>query len=73
MRPRSDSPASVRPSLAAPGRDILTLEPGGHYDYASGSSLATAHDPAYGVLFDRIYGLLRDEVLRAMTSEAGGA
>ena len=39
----SDTPASDRPSLAAPGRDILTLEPGGHYDYASGSSLATAH------------------------------
>lgn len=30
-------------ALAAPGRDILTLEPGGHYDYASGSSLAAAH------------------------------
>lgn len=30
-------------ALAAPGRDILTLEPGGHYDYASGSSLATAY------------------------------
>lgn len=29
--------------LAAPGRDILTLTPGGRYDYASGSSLATAH------------------------------
>jgi hypothetical protein len=28
--------------LAAPGRDILTLVPGGHYDFASGSSLATA-------------------------------
>jgi subtilisin family serine protease len=39
----SDAPASQRPALAAPGRDILTLEPGGHYDYASGSSLATAH------------------------------
>jgi len=39
----SDSPAAARPALAAPGRDILTLEPGGHYDYASGSSLATAH------------------------------
>ena len=39
----SDAQASARPSLAAPGRDILTLEPGGHYDYASGSSLATAH------------------------------
>jgi subtilisin family serine protease len=30
-------------SLAAPGQDILTLEPGGTYDYASGSSLASAH------------------------------
>jgi subtilisin family serine protease len=39
----NDTPASARPSLAAPGRDILTLEPGGRYDYASGSSLATAH------------------------------
>ena len=29
--------------LQAPGRDILTLEPGGHYDFSSGSSLATAH------------------------------
>jgi subtilisin family serine protease len=29
--------------LPAPGHDVLTLTPGGHYDYASGSSLATAH------------------------------
>jgi hypothetical protein len=29
--------------LSAPGRDILTLTPGGHYDFASGSSLAAAH------------------------------
>ncbi len=28
--------------LAAPGRAILTLAPGGHYDYATGSSLAAA-------------------------------
>jgi subtilisin family serine protease len=28
--------------LYAPGHDILTLAPGGHYDFASGSSLATA-------------------------------
>jgi subtilisin family serine protease len=28
--------------LLAPGHGILTLAPGGHYDYASGSSLATA-------------------------------
>ena len=32
-----------RPDVVlAPGRDILTLAPGGHYDFASGSSLATA-------------------------------
>ncbi|HZP13775.1 MAG TPA: S8 family serine peptidase [Nevskiaceae bacterium] len=29
--------------LRAPGREILTLTPGGHYDFASGSSLAAAH------------------------------
>ncbi len=29
--------------LNAPGRDILTLVPGGHYDFGSGSSLAAAH------------------------------
>lgn len=29
--------------LKAPGRDILTLAPGGHYDFRSGSSLAAAH------------------------------
>ena len=28
--------------LRAPGRDIVTLVPNGHYDFASGSSLATA-------------------------------
>ena len=28
--------------LQAPGRDVLTLVPGGHYDFASGSSLAAA-------------------------------
>jgi subtilisin family serine protease len=29
--------------LEAPGRDILTTVPGGHYDFGSGSSLAAAH------------------------------
>jgi subtilisin family serine protease len=28
--------------LRAPARDIVTLVPNGHYDFASGSSLATA-------------------------------
>ena len=29
--------------LRAPGRDVVTLVPGGRYDFLSGSSLATAH------------------------------
>jgi NitT/TauT family transport system ATP-binding protein len=36
-------------------------------------TLATTHEPAFGALFDRIYGLLRDEVLRSMASETGSA
>jgi NitT/TauT family transport system ATP-binding protein len=36
-------------------------------------SHVTTHDPAYGTLFDRIYGLLRDEVMRAMVGERAGA
>jgi subtilisin family serine protease len=31
-----------RATLAAPGRDVLTLVPGGRYDYVSGASFATA-------------------------------
>lgn len=38
----SEEPAPDAAVLRAPGRDILTLEPGGSFDYASGSSLATA-------------------------------
>ena len=34
-------------------------------------SLATSHEAGYGRLFDHIYGLLRNEVLHAMTHEAG--
>lgn len=40
--PAADSSAGAG-RLAAPGQRILTLAPGGGYDYASGSSLAAAH------------------------------
>ena len=36
-----DHPA--KGALLAPGRDVLTLTPAGHYDFASGSSIATAN------------------------------
>lgn len=55
--------------LYAPGREILTLLPGGHYDFASGASIATAQvsgvvalmlakDP--GLSAASAYRLLRD-------------
>jgi NitT/TauT family transport system ATP-binding protein len=36
-------------------------------------TFATTHDPEYAALFDRIYGMLRDEVMRAMIIESEGA
>jgi len=39
----AETPARNDHDLFAPGREILTLLPGGHYDFASGSSLAAAH------------------------------
>jgi subtilisin family serine protease len=44
--PQSGQPAI----LQAPGRDILTLQPGGRYDFGSGSSLAAAHVSATAAL-----------------------
>ncbi len=36
-------------------------------------SIATTRDPGFSALFDRIYSLLRDEVMRAMVTENGAA
>ncbi len=38
----AEAPSSITTALLAPGREILTLLPGGHYDFASGASIATA-------------------------------
>jgi subtilisin family serine protease len=41
--------------LYAPGRDIVTLAPAGHYDFGSGSSFATAHvTGAIALLLSRV-------------------
>jgi subtilisin family serine protease len=37
-----ESRSMIDSVLYAPGREILTLLPGGHYDFASGASIATA-------------------------------
>jgi hypothetical protein len=51
-------------TLVAPGRDVLTLVPGAHYDFASGSSLAAAQASAVVALL-----LARDRHLDAATLE----
>jgi len=38
----AEGPSTLATALFAPGREILTLLPGGHYDFASGDSIATA-------------------------------
>jgi NitT/TauT family transport system ATP-binding protein len=52
---------------ARPGRIAMELA----VDLPRPRSLATTHDPDYARLFDRIYALLREEVLRAMRRETG--
>jgi subtilisin family serine protease len=42
LEPVSEREPATRPLLAAPGREVLTLAPGGRYDYVSGASISTA-------------------------------
>ncbi len=43
LHPVSEQEPTTRPPLlAAPGREVLTLAPGGRYDYVSGASISTA-------------------------------
>jgi hypothetical protein len=62
-------PSMPATALFAPGREILTLLPGGHYDFASGDSIATAQVSGVVALLlaknprlsaEHAYRLLRD-------------
>jgi hypothetical protein len=60
---RSGTPAA----LVAPGTDVLTLVPGAHYDFASGSSLAAAQTSAVVALLLAADKRLRgDELARLL-------
>ena len=54
---------------ARPGRIVATID----VELPRPRNHATTHDPGFGKLFEEIYGLLRDEVMTAMTAEAGTA
>jgi subtilisin family serine protease len=62
----SSAEAAMPGTLAAPGRDILSTQPGGNYGYASGSSLATAHVSAALALLRSAAPALSGEQARAL-------
>lgn len=68
----SESVATRAGVLRAPGRDVVTLAPGGRYDFVSGSSLATAHvSGAVALLLARDRSLGRDAVYRLLSQSEG--
>jgi subtilisin family serine protease len=74
----ADSTASAHGVLRAPGREILTLTPGGHYDFVSGSSLAAAHvSGAAALLLSQDPGLSAPAIALLLdhtsSGDAGGA
>lgn len=79
----AETHSSVANALYAPGREILTLLPGGHYDFASGASIATAQVSGVvalmvaknpGLSAAAAYRLLRDtsSSLQAVDGSIGG-
>jgi subtilisin family serine protease len=76
----AESPAAIDTVLYAPGREILTLLPGGHYDFASGASIATAQVSGVIALMlaknpelsaASAYSLLRDTSSSARSADGG--
>ncbi|MFL9826394.1 ABC transporter ATP-binding protein [Rhodoplanes sp. SY1] len=60
---------SILVMTARPGRIAAEIQ----NDLPHPRSMATTHDPRFSALFDQIYGLLRQEVIRAMATEGGDA
>lgn len=56
--------------LPAPGRDVLTLQPGARYDYASGSSIAAAHVSGVAALLLAMEPRLDGDTLRGLLQGA---
>lgn len=66
------SPSALDSALYAPGREILTLLPGGHYDFASGDSVATAEvSGVLALLLAKKAGLTAADAYRLMRNSSG--
>jgi subtilisin family serine protease len=60
--------------LRAPGRDVVTLVPGGRYDFLSGPSLATAHvTGAVALILARSRGLDRNAMYKLLERSEAAA
>lgn len=60
-----------RGTLLAPGAEVLTLVPDGHYDFISGNSLATANVAgAVALLIARDHGMSNDQLQQLLTTSA---
>jgi Subtilase family len=58
--------------LQAPGRDVVTLVPGGRYDFLSGASLATAHVTGAIALLLAKSPKLDSDAVRGLLSRSSG-
>jgi hypothetical protein len=66
------APSAGSSALAAPGREILTLMPGGHYDFASGDSIATAQvSGIVALLLAKNAALTAGDVYRLLRDTSG--
>jgi subtilisin family serine protease len=66
-------PVGAADVVLAPGQDVLTLQPGGSYDYASGSSLAAAHVSGVAALLLSAEPRLTADRLRGLLAPGGTA
>ena len=70
----SESRSSVASAVYAPGHEILTLLPDGHYDFASGASIATAQvSGVVALMLARNPGLSATAALRVLRDTSASA
>ena len=70
----SESRSSLESAVYAPGHEILTLLPEGHYDFASGASIATAQvSGVVALMLARNPGLSAAAALRVLRETSAGA